>query len=204
MSRTADEAFNFLIEKSKELSMLDVCEPILFDKRFLIWTGSSKPNLHHYGQGGLVIHTAEVVELCLMNNQILGAGIPPNELFLAAFFHDVGKMEDYTTVDYINLEFPIDQIDPIHLKEWTIAEHRILIHHITRSVIRWVDISSKLCKVRHMQDRVIHAILAHHGRPEWGSPVVPKTKMAHMLHFCDAISARMNDADKNPIIRPEK
>ena len=188
MSRTAAEAFDFLGKKSLELKVDKVCDSIFSDGRFIDWTGSSKPNLHHYGRGGLVIHTAEVAELCLMNNQILGAGIPEDELFLAAFFHDVAKMEDYAPVNG-------------SLADWTITEHRILIHHIQGSMMYWVSLTNKFPQFLHMQARVIHAILAHHGRKEWGSPVEPRTKMAHLLHHCDAISARMNDADKNPIIK---
>lgn len=187
--RTTEEATRFLTHKSKDLGAFTVCEPIFSNPNFVLWTGSSKPTLHHYGKGQLVVHTAEVVELCLQCNQTLQAGINEAELFLAAFFHDVGKLEDYAPVDG-------DQED------WGITEHRILIHHITRSVLYFVECLhvSKHIFSKEVKDRIIHAILSHHGRKEWGSPVEPKTKMAHMLHFCDAISARMNDADKNPII----
>jgi len=56
--------------KSEAIHLLDkhgrnVANQILTDSRFCKWTGSSKPNLHHYGNGGLLKHTREVVELSL-------------------------------------------------------------------------------------------------------------------------------------------
>jgi 23S rRNA maturation-related 3'-5' exoribonuclease YhaM len=69
--------------------------------------------------------------------------------------------------------------------------HKKRIHHITRSALIWGEIA-KDNRYKDI-DEVLHAILAHHGNKEFGSPVSPQTKLAWMLHLCDGISARMND-----------
>jgi 23S rRNA maturation-related 3'-5' exoribonuclease YhaM len=53
-------------------------------------------------------------------------------------------------------------------------------------------------------DSVLHAILAHHGRREAGSPVAPKSRIAWLVHLSDQISARMADADTLDIIGHKK
>jgi 3'-5' exoribonuclease len=42
-----------------------------------------------------------------------------------------------------------------------------------------------------------HLVLSHHGRLEWGSPVMPKTPEAFILHFLDMIDSRMGTAAVN-------
>jgi 3'-5' exoribonuclease len=37
---------------------------------------------------------------------------------------------------------------------------------------------------------VIHCILSHHGRKDWGSPVEPATLEALVLHQADMLSAK--------------
>ena len=37
---------------------------------------------------------------------------------------------------------------------------------------------------------LLHLILAHHGRLEWGSPVLPLTLEAEILHWADNASAK--------------
>lgn len=152
---------------------------------FTLWSGSSKPYLHHYGMGGLVKHTCEVMELCYQCKETLKLhDVDDDEIFFASLFHDVGKLYDYIPVD-------------ADYKEWESTDHKRLIHHISRSALIWSDTISNfdMMTIRY-HDAVLHAILAHHGQREWGSPVSPRTKLAWLLHLCDNISARMNDADK--------
>jgi 3'-5' exoribonuclease len=59
----------------------------------------------------------------------------------------------------------------------------------------WNQLAIENKETQQTIDNVLHAILAHHGSREWGSPVVPLTKLAWMLHLCDGISARMDDAE---------
>lgn len=160
---------------------------VLLDPRFPIWSGSSKPFQHHYGKHGLIIHTAEVANLCDKNNVLTGNSINSRQLFLAALFHDSGKMWDYEPND--------------EQTEWQGTAHKRHIHHISRSGLNWqkaVDSFQNKPEwlTQEFVDEVLHAILAHHGQREWGSPVAPNTKLAWMLHLCDGISARLNDCDK--------
>ena len=37
-----------------------------------------------------------------------------------------------------------------------------------------------------------HAILAHHGKPEYGAPKAPATLEAMLVHYADELDAKMN------------
>ena len=171
-----------------------IAERVLAYPGFGTCSGSSKPEQHHYGTGGLQQHTWEVVTLCLDNERIADFNMKKDvsrlELFFAALFHDVGKVHDYELVD-----------GPMHYepKIWVGTEHRRNIHHISRSAIIWSKAVAETGLFKEMEDNVLHAILAHHGLREYGSPVAPNTKVAWLLHLCDSISARMDDVDKMDI-----
>jgi len=181
-----NESIKILTEKSKELGddVYEVCKPILEDERFPLWSGSSKPFQHHYGKGGLISHVEEVVSLCFMVKNYFTHDVDEKELFLSAFYHDVGKMYDYSPKCGYNYNV------------WNSAEHKRYIHHISRSGIMW---SSNATLNKDIYDKyfekVLHAILAHHTAREYGSPVAPKSRVAWMVTLCDNLSARMYDAD---------
>jgi len=43
--------------------------------------------------------------------------------------------------------------------------------------------------------RLRHIIVAHHGMREKGSPVVPQTREAIIVHYCDDMTARIGAVD---------
>ncbi len=175
-----------------DMDVLDVASHVLDHPRFATWSGADKPDRHHYGEGGLQQHTWEVVILCLANRQTLldqgvidGRDLPVKPVYLAALFHDIGKTLDYQRVD-----------DPMtNTVSWTHTPHKTLVRHITRSGIEWVKAGEKHGLDQEAIDAVLHAILAHHGQPNWGSPVSPSTRLAWLLHLCDQLSARMYDCE---------
>jgi len=195
MATNAVDSLLELKSLANKLGITDIANFVLNDDRFPIWSGSGKPYQHHYGTNGLVIHTNEVVRLCLSNNQLLEAGIDERKLYLAALFHDSGKMWDYHR-DVNNT--------------WCGTSHKRHIHHISRSALNWQEAIFSYWNPNQTHsdsvpyewltdvvvDEILHAILSHHGLREWGSPVLPNTKLAWMLHLCDGISARINDAEK--------
>lgn len=173
---------------AENLGVVRVSAIVLDDPRFAVWPASAKPGSHHYKDGGLVEHTCEVAELCLLTNGYYKAvrpdkAVEERDAFLAALFHDSGKMHDYRQTG-----------DPA--APWGGTDHKRRIHHVSRSGLIWneaaglyaADDGSALNK-----DDVWHAILSHHGRREWGSPVAPATRLAWLLHLCDGISARLDD-----------
>ncbi len=176
----------------KNLSMKLIGKP-----EFELWSGSSRPFQHHYGKGGLAKHTLEVANLCMTIRRqfyfyYAKFEIDEVELFLAALFHDAGKIYDYKPLD-------------TEYKEWEGTDHKRMIHHISRSSVMWtqaVTPFSELSEKYH--DKVLHAILSHHGNREAGSPVAPKSRVAWLVHLCDGISARMYDADTLDIVKRDK
>lgn len=165
-----------VIELSDEIG----CPPEIVERLFTKYpnifraSGSSKPEVHHYGTNGLAEHTMEVINLSL---KTLYVNVKPNALilFFAALFHDTGKAWDY------------EETEP---NVWVPTLHRLKIHHISRSCWIWRECAEGILP-EILIDEICHCILSHHGRREWGSPVQPMTPEAHVLHHCDSISARL-------------
>lgn len=124
---------------------------------------------HHKYTGGLVKHTFEVVELCATSGEA-----DMNVLLTAAVWHDYAKVFEY-------------RFDGI---VWTKTTYAKEIGHIVGSVLELKKMIAELGLKHINEDAVVHCMLAHHGRKEWGSPVEPNTKEAFFLHNADMISAR--------------
>lgn len=175
----------------------EICSIVLDDERFPLWSGSWKPEQHHYGRGGLAQHTLEVVLLCIRNRYFFkswGQSINGKVLFISAIWHDYGKCWDYSPV--------CDLVEPPHTtyRNWTSQTHKRNIHHISRSAIEWSKAVEKTGLCKDIHDEVLHCILSHHGQREFGSPVFPKTREAWTLHLCDQLSARSNDCDRLDLV----
>jgi 3'-5' exoribonuclease len=174
--------------------ILPLIDVVLDNPHFSEWSGSAYSYHHHYGDGGLARHTYEVVRLCLLNRDALSKmEMNKEELFLAALYHDIGKLFDYEKVNGV----------------WQGTLHKRMIHHISRSAITWShswrDFENKTKTIStNYHDSVLHAILAHHGSRQYGSPVAPKSQVAWMLHLCDGISARMDDWNKSDVVDKDK
>jgi 23S rRNA maturation-related 3'-5' exoribonuclease YhaM len=171
-----------------------VCQPILDGMAgfgsFQYCSGSSKPHQHHFGTGGLANHVCEVIELCLYTQTFYEVeyDIDKKELFLAAFFHDIGKIHDYKVCAEGETDLS--------------TEHKRMIHHISRSGIIWSELAKRDPAIYAQYfEKVLHAILAHHTMRSAGSPVAPKSRVAWIVTLCDNMSARMYDADTLDIVK---
>lgn len=169
---------------AKDFYVEDIAATILDNPKFPLWSGSSKPTQHHYGDGGLMQHTYEVVDIALTCNEWfkrLNKNVEPHVLYLSCLFHDYGKIWDYSKTAGV----------------WHGTQHKKEIHHISRSAIEWNrTVDNYKTKYESIRDIVTHAILSHHGLREWGSPVRPNTRLAWILHLADNMSARLDDCDK--------
>lgn len=173
---------------ASNLDCVGISNIVLTDK-FSQWTASTKYNgkeLHHYGIGGLARHTWEVYRLMSQSSSVLLSIYDPKLtkeiIFLSALFHDFGKLWDYEWDAKNN--------------EWIRTGHGKEIGHICRSAIEWSNAVKKFPEYEPIHNEILHAILAHHGRKEWGSPITPKTRLAWLLHLSDNLSARWDDCER--------
>ncbi len=162
--RTPEEAKAYLMAQAEllgpELHM--ACKDVLIDEYFHAAWGSK--DRHHAYKGGLVVHTAEVLEWAL------AMGGDPKVLIPAAIFHDYMKIRDYS------------------LEDGSYTPYRSLIRHVAGSFAEWMKSARDWDIEESLADAIGHCILSHHGRKEWGSPVEPQTKEALILHQADMLS----------------
>ncbi len=130
--------------------------------------------IHHAFAGGLLQHTHALLKLVLAVAPHYGLNV--EELLVGALFHDIGKTEEFRTQPAL---------------ETTLAGG--LLGHLVISLKVFVDL------VRRIPDfpdalsvRIQHLIVAHHGQKEFGSPEVPKTREAYLLHLLDLLDSRMS------------
>jgi 3'-5' exoribonuclease len=179
-----------LINLARKHNVYALAAPVLGDQRFLTQSGSHTERAHHYGKGGLLLHTYEVCSLALQTAEFyMNFGIRVDELFLSALWHDYGKIWDYS------YDAATDKFAPN-----AETNHKRKIHHISRSAIEWEVAARKLGAEQDFIHRITHNILSHHGRRDYGSPVSPLSREAWILHLCDSLSARIDDCDRIDLV----
>jgi 3'-5' exoribonuclease len=165
--------YSNMLEDSSEKA---ISRNILFKSNFCEFPASN--GKHHGHDGGLADHTLEVYEFSKALADLSKVPICPRQLYLAALFHDYGKLWDYKK-------------NPDGT--WKYTAHKRQIHHLNRSAAEWVRIANLYKLDESFIDEVFHAILAHHGRQDWGSPVTPNSPLAWTLHLGDMASAKINE-----------
>ena len=145
-------------------------------EKFMIYPAASKN--HHEYVSGLAYHTMSMLKLGLsicelypsLNRDLIIAGV---------ILHDLGKT--------IELSGPI-------VPEYTL-EGKLLGHiSIAQSMI---EVTAKNLNITSEIPVLLkHMVLSHHGKLEYGSPVLPLIKEAEILSLIDNIDARMNTLDK--------
>jgi 3'-5' exoribonuclease len=144
---------------------------------------------HHARRGGLVEHTAQMMRVALelaplypqLNLDLLMAGV---------LFHDSGKLwenhlpETGFTMGYDERGELLGHIS-IGLELVNSIWRRVLTEENARA---WAALLPSSEDVRM---HLLHLIGAHHGEPQFGSPVSPKTPEAMALNYIDNLDARM-------------
>jgi len=98
-----------------------------------------------------------------------------------ALLHDIGKLEAYTSDPTA-----IDMTDEGKLQ----GEIPLGYYRIRREIERVDGFPSDLAQA------VLHIILSHHGALEHGSPVVPCTREATLVHMVDNLGGRLGSFDR--------
>lgn len=131
---------------------------------------------HHACIGGLLEHTLAVTRVVLATCSLY-PDMNRDLALVIALLHDIGKIHAYNP------------------QSFDLTEEGILHGHLfigTAMVDRAIESLEGFD--RELRLRLIHGLLAHHGRQEYGSPVVPMTIEAIVVHQADMLDANARGA----------
>ncbi len=130
-------------------------------------------SMHHAFVGGLLEHTLSMAAI----GRFLSGHYPHvngDLLLCGVLLHDLGKAYEYALED-----------------GFAYSEDGRLVGHIVRAIVLVEQAAAQLNFPAAELQQLIHLIASHHGTTEWGSPVVPKTLEAVLLHQIDLLDSRI-------------
>jgi 3'-5' exoribonuclease len=131
-----------------------------------------------------------LLEHCLSVAQAVSAisatfpGIDRDVAVTGALLHDIGKLEAYAMT--AGPASSIDMTDAGRLE----GEIPLGYYAVRRAIEDLDGFDGATAQA------VLHIILSHHGSLEHGSPVVPCTREATLVHFCDNLGGRLGSFDR--------
>jgi 3'-5' exoribonuclease len=153
------------------LELLLVENPVL---RAAFAQAPAAKSLHHVYLGGLLEHTLSVAGMAAracahyqeMNQDLVLAGV---------LLHDVGKTAELT-----------------YQRSFGYSDAGNLIGHISMEA-EWINRSVALIPdfPEELRLLILHIVLSHHGKLEYGSPVLPKTPEALLVHYLDDLDGKL-------------
>ena len=141
------------------------------------------PAAKHYHQA----YRHGLLEHCLTVAQAVGAlsaifpGIDRDVAVTGALLHDIGKLESY---DVEGAAISMSDRGRLH------GEIPLGYYRVRRAIERLDGFPAEL------EEAILHIILSHHGALEHGSPVVPCTREATLVHMMDNLGGRLGSFDR--------
>ncbi|MEM2839214.1 MAG: HD domain-containing protein [Thermoplasmata archaeon] len=131
--------------------------------------------LHSNELGGLIYHTLNVAEHCMLAWEHYKE-MDRDLLLSGALLHDVGKVEAFKVTTNI------DQTEA-----GKFLGHLVIGMDFVKNKIREIEGFPE-----ELENKVLHIILSHHGKRDWGSPVEPAIPEALTVHYADDFDAKLD------------
>jgi 3'-5' exoribonuclease len=130
-------------------------------------------SMHHGYISGLLEHSLSMAAIAVWLAQHY-PHVDVNLLVSGTLLHDMGKVLEYSLED-----------------GFSSSDDGRLVGHIVRGVVLIEKAAAELGFPEPKLRQLIHLITTHHGTLEWGSPIVPKTLEAILLHQIDLLDSRV-------------
>lgn len=164
-----------VIDGLSDVYIRDLLRAIVTDgeiaRRLKIWQAGK--SIHHAYRSGLLEHILSCTELALT----LSRHYRVNENYVVAgcILHDLCKV--YELTDGINVEY---------------TEEGKLVGHLVKGLEIVDRFSYRIKNFPHyLKIHLKHILLAHHGEYEYGSPKIPQTSEAMLVHLIDLMDSKM-------------
>ncbi|HET9164286.1 MAG TPA: HD domain-containing protein [Solirubrobacterales bacterium] len=172
-----------LLETVREPQLRELLERF-FGERSAIWErfrdAPAAKVYHQAYRHGLLEHTVSVAQAVSAAANFF-PGIDREVAVAGALLHDIGK-----TIAYNDDPLAIDLTDAGRLQ----GEIPLGYYTVRREIEEIPGFDPGLAQA------VLHIILSHHGSLEHGSPVVPATREAVLVHMIDNLGGRLGSFDR--------
>lgn len=169
---------NEFIDLINNIDVLLIVQKFVEDNLTALSSFPAATRNHHEYCGGLLHHVLGMLEIAksICN---LHPEVDKDLLYAGIILHDIGKLEELS--------------GPFLPKYTTQGK---LIGHISIMSAKISEVANKLNINSEVVILLQHMILSHHGKLEFGSPVVPLTLEAELLYLIDNIDSRINMFNK--------
>ena len=175
-----ESTFKNLIAEISYKPLQDFINAVFFKhnlwEKYKVWPAAI--SIHHAYAAGLLEHSISVAigarDMAKHYDEFL---IPVNKdiLIAGALLHDIGKIMAYNNI-------PVPQPRP----EGSVIEH------VSLGYGMFIKFAAAENLDEDLQTAIAHVILSHHGRFEYGSPVLPETPEAMLVSAADEIDFQLN------------
>lgn len=174
MKKKLDMYLNSFKDKDVEKVTKAVIEH--FYDKYTTYPAATK--IHHEFGSGILHHSLGMADLADAVAKLY-PNVDRDLLVAGALLHDIGK-----TVEYENPLMPIQTV------EGKLIGHISIMYAEFRKIVDGLNIQSEVPILLE------HMILSHHGKYEFGSPVLPCTREALLLSMIDLLDSKMMILDK--------
>lgn len=169
------------LDKLPDTDIMKVTKDIYYRyKEKFVYYPAAKSH-HHNLIGGLAWHSYDLIKLSAAMRTIYPS-LKLDLLVGISLLHDMGKTREYS-------------IDEIGLIGFT--KEGSLLGHIP-IMLSEIDITIAKLGLDALSDDMLalkNGVASHHGKLEWGSPVIPYTVEAKLVHHLDVIDSEMFKAN---------
>ena len=141
--------------------------------------------IHHPYLSGLLEHTLSLLKLILQVVENY-RGVDVDMLLIGGFLHDIGKIYEFT------FDRALDYTDAGQLLGHLVMEVEL----VTRKIETIPEFPADLALL------VKHMLVSHHGAYEFGSPKLPQTLEAVILHSLDDLDGKIQAIQNMPEKEP--
>lgn len=178
-ARDPEEMFNDLMLIVNNLTDVYIKELLLnilndseIQRRLKLWQAGK--TIHHAYQSGLLEHVLSCTQLA--DSLSVHYNVNKNYVIAGTILHDLCKI--YELTDGVNIEY---------------TEEGKLVGHLVKS-LEVIDRFSYKIKDFPYQTKLHlkHIMLSHHGEYAYGSPKIPQTSEAMLVHLIDLMDSKMH------------
>lgn len=170
------EELQTILRAIKNPHLLALAEACFADEELmkLLKQAPGAKTIHHPYISGLLEHTLSLLKLILKVAENY-RGVDVDLLLIGGFLHDIGKVYEFS------FDRAVDYTDAGQLLGHLVME----VEMVSKKIAALPDFPEELSIL------VKHLLVSHHGAYEFGSPKLPQTLEAVMLHSLDDLDGKI-------------